>query len=62
MSYYRVTPTEPSVIERAVRGRQSGESVLWMLATGPIANIYNIDAFILASVRPAGPGPAPAPV
>ena len=28
--------------------------MLWMLATGPIADIYNIDSFGLASVRPTG--------
>ena len=59
MSYCRVTPTEPSVVERAVRRRQSGISVVWMLATGPIANIHNIDALRLASVRPTGLIPSP---
>ena len=58
VSYYRVTPTEPSVIERAVRRRHSGISLLWILATGPIANIYNIDTLRLASVRPTGLVPA----
>ena len=33
--------------------------MLWMLATGPIADIYNIDSFGLASVRPTGLIPSP---
>ena len=59
VSYYRVTPTEPSVVERAVRRRHSGISILWMLATGPIADTYNIDSLGLASVRPTGLVPSP---
>ena len=59
VSYYRVTPTEPSVVERAVRRRHSGISILWTLATGPIADTYNIDSLGLASGRPTGLTPAP---
>ena len=62
VSYCRVTPTEPSVVERAVRRRHSGISILWMLATGPIADTCNIDSLGLASDRPTGLIPAPAPV
>ena len=62
MSYYRVTPTEPSVVERAVRRRHSGISILWMLATGPIADTYAIDTLRSASVRPTGVVPSPIPV
>ena len=47
------------MIERTVHGRQSDISMLWILATGPIADIYNIDAFSLASDRPTGLTPAP---
>ena len=60
MGYCRVTPAEPSVVERAVRRRHSGVSVLWMLATGPIADTHAIDSSLgLASVRPAGVVPSP---
>ena len=50
------------MIECAVRRRHSGISVLWILATGPIADIYNTDALGLASVRPTGLIPSPGPV
>ena len=62
MSYCRVTPTEPSVVERAVRRRHSGICILWMLATGPIADTYAIDTLRSASVRPTGVVPSPIPV
>jgi hypothetical protein len=62
VSYCQVTPAEPSVVERAVQRRPSGISVLWMLATGPIADIHNIDALRLASVRPTGLIPPPGQV
>ena len=48
VSYCQVTPTEPSVVERAVRRRHSGISILWMLATAPIADTYAIDSLGLA--------------
>ena len=47
------------MVERAVRRRHSGISVLWMLATGPIADTYNIDSLGLASARPTGLTPVP---
>ena len=47
------------MVERAVRRRHSGISVLWILATGPIADIYAIDALGSASVRPTGLVPSP---
>ena len=50
------------MLERAVRRRHSGISILWMLATGPIADIYAIDALRSASVRPTGVVPSPIPV
>ena len=62
MTNCRVTRAEPSVLERSVRRRHKCISMLWMLATGPIADIYNIDSFGLASVRPTGLIPSPGPV
>ena len=62
VSYCQVTPTEPSVVDRPVRRRHSGISVLWMLATGPIADIYDIDALGSTAVRPTGVAPSPGPV
>ena len=50
------------MVERAVRGRQSGISILWILATGPIADTYAIDTLRSASVRPTGVAPSPIPV
>ena len=50
------------MVERAVRRRHSGISLLWMLATGPIADTYAIDSLRLASVRPTGLAPSPGPV
>ena len=47
------------MVERAVRRRHSGISILWILATGPIADIYAIDALGSASVRPTGLVPSP---
>ena len=47
------------MVERAVRRRHSGISLLWMLATGPIADTYAIDSLRLASVRPTGVVPSP---
>ena len=57
-----MTPTEPPVVERAVRRRDSGISMSWILATGPIATTYNIGSLGLASVRPTGLIPSPGPV
>ena len=62
MSCCRVTPTEPSVVERPVRRRHSGISILWILATAPIADIYAIDTLRSASVWPTGLVPSPIPV
>ena len=59
MTKYQVTPTEPSVVECAVRRCHKCISMLWILATGPIADIYNIDSLRLASVRPTGLIPSP---
>ena len=50
------------MVERAVRRRHSGVSVLWMLATGPIADTYNIDSLGVGSDRPTGLTPSPRPV
>ena len=47
------------MVERAVRGRQRCISILWMSATGPIADMCAIDSLRLAPVRPAGLVPSP---
>ena len=47
------------LVECAVPRRHSGISVLWMLATGPIADIYAIDSLRLTSVRRTGLTPSP---
>ena len=47
------------LVECAVPRRHSGISLLWMLATGPIADIYAIDSLRLASVWPTGLTPPP---
>ena len=62
LSYCRVTATEPSVVEYVVRECYISESALWTSHTGPIVEVYNTNAFVLASVRPTGLARSPGPV